>query len=141
MKKIGCILLVDDDRATNFLNQRLLRKLGVAEDIRVCHNGAEAMEYLEKAAAGEGSTPRPEIILLDINMPLVNGWEFLDRYSNFSINYKKDIIIVMLTTSLRETDRKMAEQYQFVRDLVHKPLLPATVERIWEQYFPEGEAA
>ena len=137
MKQLECILLVDDDKATNFLNRRLLRKMEAAKEIEVVRNGSEAMEYLEKSVAGKTGFLPPNLILLDINMPLVDGWEFLQRYADFSENYKASTVVVMLTTSLRESDQERVTQFKEVKSLIRKPLTQEAVEQILAQHFPE----
>lgn len=124
--RLNCVLLVDDDRATNFLNKRLLDKMGVVQKISIARNGEEAMDYLVKAFAGERDNPVPDVILLDINMPLVNGWEFLEQYEALPEDFKNSIAIYMLSTSLRESDTAMAEHHPLVKGFIHKPL---TVEQ------------
>ncbi len=121
-QKFDCVLLVDDDRATNFLNKRLLDRMGIVRTICVARNGEEAMEYLMKALAGERDFPTPDIILLDINMPLVNGWEFMDRYEEMPDDFKNSTAIYMLSTSLRESDLTKAEEHPLVRGFLPKPL-------------------
>jgi CheY-like chemotaxis protein len=71
MKKLNCILLVEDDDTTNFYNQFLIENLSIADQVAVALNGQEALEYLEKAGHGDAVTP--DLILLDINMPVMNG--------------------------------------------------------------------
>ncbi|MBC8053497.1 MAG: response regulator [Sphingobacteriaceae bacterium] len=135
MKKLNCILLVDDDISTNFLHKKILQKAEVAEEILVALNGKEAIDYLagnyEKSA---GENPQPDLILLDINMPLMDGWEFLNEYKNLEM--KKDaIIIVMLTTSLNPDDRLRAETIPEISGFQSKPLSFDMLTDILEDHF------
>ena len=114
--------------ATNFLNKRLLDKMGVGDHIKIARNGIEAMEYLVSAYEGERDCHVPDLILLDINMPLVNGWELLERYDLMSDEFKRRIIVLMLTTSLRQNDMDRAEKVPSVRGFIHKPL---TEQEFW----------
>jgi CheY-like chemotaxis protein len=132
---LSCILLVDDDRATNFLHKRLLTKMGVVDTINTARNGVEAMDYLLRAAGGEMDCPVPNLILLDINMPLVNGWEFLERYELMPDDFKKDITVLMLTTSLREDDTERAKDFQAIKGFMHKPLTEGQVAIILAENF------
>lgn len=73
MKKLERIMLIDDDADTNYYNEIILNNIGAAEDVIVFQNGNEALEYLKKGN-------KVDLILLDINMPILNGWQFLERY-------------------------------------------------------------
>ena len=133
--KLQCILLVDDDKATNFLNNRLLTKMEVAQNIFIAKNGVEAENYLQKALHNQPGFPRPELILLDINMPFINGWEFLDRYENLPASFKQNIRILMLTTSLREADIERARITPSVKGLIFKPLNEDEIRWVIQQNF------
>ncbi len=134
--KLNCILLVDDDKATNFLNKRLLTKMGIAYDIQVVRNGVEAMTYLNDAANHLEGFTLPELILLDLNMPLVNGWEFLEQYATLPEAFKNNIHILMLTTSLREADTERAVQMPGIKGLIHKPLKWESMSEMLQANFP-----
>ncbi len=132
---LDCILLVDDDRATNFLNKRLLDKMGVANHIKIARNGIEAMDYLVSASEGQRDFPMPDLIFLDINMPLVNGWEFLERYDSMPEDFKSHITVLMLTTSLRQDDLERAEKAPSVKGFIHKPLTESEIWRVLNENF------
>ena len=132
---LNCILLVDDDRATNFLNKLLLDKMGVADTIKTARNGMEAMDYLMRAFQGERDCPVPDLICLDINMPMVNGWEFLERYEPMPDDFKKSITVLMLSTSLRQEDIERAKQLPLIKGFVLKPLTENEVMRVLDENF------
>lgn len=77
-KKVKCILLIDDDEPTNFLHKIVISDSGRAEKVVEVQSGFEALDYLEKME--DGKYPQPDLIFLDINMPAMNGWEFLEEY-------------------------------------------------------------
>lgn len=131
---MGCILLVDDDKATNFLHRRTLTRMKVAEQIIVARNGVEAMEYLRKCLepAYEPDHPCPDLILLDINMPMVNGWEFLEAYETLPPDFRDKIKIIMLSTSFQEADTERIRQFPCIRSFLHKPLTHEKVEQVME---------
>src|ERR1700760_2625279 len=79
------ILLVDDDEINNFISIKLIKKALVSSDIKACLNGKFAIDELQKIKDTPG-TELPDYILLDINMPLMNGWEFLDEYKRLDID-------------------------------------------------------
>lgn len=135
--KLNCILLVDDDEPTNFLNQMVLEELNITEHIKIAQNGREALFYLEKTNSGDENFPLPGLILLDINMPAMNGWEFLQQYAQLPATQKANVVIVMLTTSLNPDDRAMAEKISEVTGFETKPMTADKIQVLLKRYFPE----
>lgn len=134
--KLNCILLVDDDEPTNFLNKMVLEDVDCAETIRVADSGQDALEYLQKSQGPNGNPSSPDLIFLDINMPAMNGWEFLERYSGLAKRHKANVVIVMLTTSLNPDDCAKASSITDVSGFETKPLTPEKLRSILEKYFP-----
>lgn len=133
MKKLDCILLIDDDPSTNFLHKLYIEEANCAHRVVIRENGKEALEFLREAQDGE--FPCPELIFLDINMPRMNGWEFLEEYKNLDESQKGQIIIVMLTTSLNPDDQNRATQLEEVSGFENKPLSVQMIGEILETYF------
>lgn len=133
--KLKCILLVDDDDDCNFFHQRLIAKLDCAEHVEVCTNGIEALDYLTKRIAD--GHPKPELIFLDINMPKMNGWEFLEKYKTLHPGQKADMLVVMLTTSLNPDDRSRADNNEDVHAFANKYLDKSKLQIILEKNFPQ----
>jgi CheY-like chemotaxis protein len=138
MKKLNNILLIDDDEITNFINTDIISGMCITEKITVCENGREAIEYLKKAYAQppqEGCIP-PDIIFLDLNMPVMNGFEFLKEYQQQFGETSCCKVIIMLTTSLRDEDIDYALKLKTtVTDYLEKPLSEEKVKNIIKQYF------
>lgn len=132
-KKVDAILLVDDEESTNFLNKRIILKSGVTDTIYVKTNGQEALNFLVKSNWEE--IPKPELIMLDINMPIMNGWEFLDEYKYLPVNKQVTAIVMMLTTSINPADIVRAKDSRLVNEFKSKPLTLATLNDIMEKYF------
>lgn len=133
MTKIPLILLVDDDSTTNFLNRLLLNGLAVAEQLLVAHNGQEALDLLtplDSSPLAVAST----LVLLDINMPVMDGFEFMQAYTRFSAAQQQAIVVVMLTTSMHVRDLERVQQLP-VASLVNKPLTKEKVEGILRAHF------
>ena len=139
MKELSSVLLVEDDDTVNFYNQFLLKELGVAKKIVIKENGEEALSYLEECQKDEAAG-FPELIFLDINMPVMNGFEFLDAYADQKMTDAPGALIVMLTTSLHPSDMERAKTYSFISEYIFKPLTSEKVERILEKYFPKDAA-
>lgn len=127
-KKLNCILLIDDDDAVNFIHNRVIQKSGCTENVAVARNGQEAIEYL--TTAENGVFPQPDLIFLDINMPVMNGWEFLDAYEHLEKEQKGKELIVMLTTSLNPDDKEKAKNIAHINDFHPKPLNSENLNKI-----------
>jgi CheY-like chemotaxis protein len=127
MQKIKNVLLVDDDPASNFLTQLLLEDMDIVEQISVTTNGKEALDYV-KAHCGQNTCP--DLILLDINMPLMNGFEFLDHFQHLPVDHP--IQVVMLTSSASPKDVEKAQSYK-ISDFVNKPLTEEKLQSIFDK--------
>lgn len=130
-KKLNCILLVDDDKDCNFFHQRLLKKMDCVESIEIATDGKSALEFL--------NTKRntPDMIFLDINMPKMNGWEFLAEYEKLTEEEKAKIVVIMLTTSLNPDDKIKAKAFSAVKGFHNKYLDKESLEKILKEYFPD----
>ena len=139
-KKLNCVLLIDDDLGTNFINQMLIKKAGITDNIQTVLNGKEAIDFITNQGKYEKAGnvfPQPMLTLLDINMPVMDGWEFLEVYQNLEVHQKGKIVIVMLTTSLNPDDRIRAENISDVSGFKNKPLTLQILEDIMQKHFPE----
>jgi len=137
IKNLDCIVLVDDDESNNFLHKRIIKKLGIDVFIQVVYNGLEALEFLTCTGkfASQGRLPQPGIIFLDINMPVMNGWEFLTEYKKLPEEQKEKIVIAMLTSSVNEDDVLRAKVDYGLKDFINKPLRLAKLNSILDEYF------
>ena len=82
-------------------------------------------------------TPPPELLLLDINMPGMSGWEFLEQYNDLELKNKSSIVTVMLSTSPNPYDLKQAEKNNLVSEFMNKPLKKDNVIELLQNHFPE----
>lgn len=128
-QKLDCILLVDDDAITNEINKHYIDSSGVTNNIELATDGQFALNYFMKEEVI--STP-PDLVLLDINMPRMNGWEFVEEYQKLGYN---NTTIVMLTSSINEGDLKKAEDSNVVSELITKPLDESKIDKIMDKYF------
>lgn len=131
--KLNCILLIDDDEPTNFLNEMVINHSGLAEKVVPTQGGREALEYLKSTE--NGKHPQPDLILLDINMPAMNGWEFLEEYKKLSPEQQGKIVVIMLTTSLNPDDMDKANRIEEVKDFLNKPLTVEALESMLNNHF------
>ncbi|WP_405294687.1 response regulator [Algibacter sp. Ld11] len=113
-------LLIDDDKFTNFYNEKIVKKYNAFDSVQSVNSGADALAYLQKAM--DGLVKKPEVIFLDINMPAMNGWEFIEEYSKLDKAFTADIKIIMLTTSSNPKDQEKANDSYFINGYINKPL-------------------
>jgi CheY-like chemotaxis protein len=139
-QKLMCILFIDDDEPTNFLNKLLVEEMGCAHHVQVATSGNEALEYLTGTGTFSNGAdhPRPDLIFLDINMPGMDGWEFLQHYQKLPPTQKANIVMVMLTTSLNPDDEKTAQKNVQISGFENKPLQPEVIQKILTRFFPEA---
>ncbi|MDH7463492.1 response regulator [Chitinophagaceae bacterium 26-R-25] len=136
-KKLKCVMLIDDDEPTNFLNKMVVEEMDCAERIKVIPNARQALEYLKAASNNNSDQCTPELIFLDINMPAMDGWEFLAEYERLSEQQKSKVIVVMLTTSFNPEDRLRAMEIESVAAFKNKPLTVEILREILEAHFPD----
>jgi CheY-like chemotaxis protein len=139
MMRLKNVLLVDDDEITNYINQDLIKSLDIAENITILYNGQEALDYLAKAYEGSEKHIVPELIFLDINMPVMNGFQFLEEYYYKLGNKQLSTVVTMLTTSLiKEEVQRAMEMANVVKGYIEKPLTKEIVQKVYENYL-EGK--
>src|SRR6202007_3217024 len=118
MKKVNCILLIEDNEYINVYNRKVIEKLNVAERIEVIEDGSEGLNYLNSVLRHE--KPDPDLIFLDINMPRMNGWEFIEEYLKIDRHPKTKIVI--LSTSPNPDDIKKYSSFKEILCFEKKPL-------------------
>jgi CheY-like chemotaxis protein len=116
--KLNTILLVDDDNINNFLNERLIRKLNITRNIKVTMNGAEGMDFLRENCE-EGNPNCPDLIFLDINMPVMDGFDFIRAFDGIKMKTKAKIIILTTSKNPKDLERlKTLGDFEYI----NKPL-------------------
>lgn len=132
---IKSIFLVDDDDIANFLNKIFIEKLNLDLEVQVATNGEQALDLiLDKNVF----IPSPCLLLLDINMPRMNGWQFLEHYDKLADDRtKEEIVIVMLTSSEAESDMVKAQNSTHITEFVTKPLSENTFSRLINKHFTQ----
>lgn len=134
-RPIHCILLIDDDPDDNFLHKIVIEESGLCDLVRIAESGKQALRYLQ--ANDDPDYVRPDILILDINMPGMNGFEFLAEYQKIDIHLKSRLVVLMLTTSLNPNDTEQARQWSDVKAYRTKPLTNGMIQEIVNTYFLE----
>lgn len=112
------IIIIDDEEVSLFLTERILVKSGVTADIHLFISPEEALDSIK----GSSEKDYPDVILLDLNMPIMNGWEFLEALALFGDRFERKCRIYILTSSLDYTDAEEADKHPMVNGLMHKPI-------------------
>ena len=130
MRKLYCVLLVDDDEITNFVHEALIMDAGAAERVLVAHNGQEAINLLKQQKKGN----YPSLIFMDINMPVMDGFEFLNAYRALDEDLRRSVTVIMLTSSLNPRDIERTKNTG-IADFLNKPLTGDKLKAVVERHF------
>lgn len=136
MKKNNIIWVIEDDPIQVFIAKRMLTNMGISQSIRTMDNARDALEVLHNLATSkDNKSQSPDIIFLDINMPQMDGWQFLKEFEKLSISSKIDIYL--LTSSIDPRDAKRARACDIVEDYLIKPVKMENLQVIFDKYESE----
>ncbi|RMG58545.1 MAG: response regulator [Bacteroidetes bacterium] len=133
-KAVQKALIIDDDEINNFICIKNMRDSGFAEQAAYCLRGDEGLRQLADALENNPEN-LPDVIFLDINMPLMNAWQFLDRYVELKERFPKEIHLFILSSSVYRKDIEKSARYDVVTDYIIKPLSKESLRQIQEKYF------
>ncbi|MES2458739.1 MAG: response regulator [Bacteroidota bacterium] len=119
------LLVIDDDEINIFIIKKIVEKTGYPVSMTSKGNGQLAIDYLKTVLESNG--PFPELILVDINMPLMNGWEFLEAYEKLNVSFSPHMY--MVSSSVYENDIEKAKSYKTIKGFISKPL---SIDRLTE---------
>lgn len=114
------ICLIDDDKIYQFTAKKILESTGLSQNILPFYNGEEAIHFI--MAQIQSPELLPDIIFLDINMPVMDGWQFLDAFKKITAQLPKNIIVYMVSSSVDDYDIRKSKEYVEVLDYVIKPI-------------------
>lgn len=120
MRKIELLALVDDDDTFVFITKRIIEKTDCVKEIKVFGNGLDALNYLKENLNSEYNLP--EIIFLDLSMPIMDGWQFLDEFTSLESKRTSKIIIYICSSSISPHDIMKAKRMSAVTDFIIKPV-------------------
>lgn len=130
------VLLVDDDEVSHIIGNRLMKITSYAKEIVALENGKEAITYFHKLVKmNEPEKIAPDVIFLDINMPLMNGWDFLEDYTRLYYPQFPFIKIYILSSSMDPEDIVKSKNYPMVKDYFVKPLTKENLEKLQKKNY------
>lgn len=122
------VLCIDDDYPTNVYNEVILSESNLLESYKIFNNGIEALRALENIPN------KPDLLLVDINMPKMDGWSFIKALKDQQVeNEEEPYLIYMLTTSSSPLDQAKSEEYTWVKGVMEKPLTEEMLEQALKQ--------
>jgi CheY-like chemotaxis protein len=136
MPLIDTVLLIDDDEINNMICTKIISKNDFATNVVACSSARQGLKYLQDALT-DGAKPLPTVIFLDINMPVMNGWDFLDQYKQMTGLADKGIVLIMLSSSSSANDLSRAQSYPQVSDYITKPLTAAHLQHVRNRFFKD----
>jgi CheY-like chemotaxis protein len=136
MKKL---LFVDDSPLDHFILKRILNKYNLSYDVTCSANGEEVIDFLSLNRLEKDILP--DIILLDLYMPLFNGWEFLNKVSALHPHLAKPLNIYILSSSINPYDIAQALEYPFVKSFMFKPITRETLEKTINAAIPDNRGS
>ncbi|MEM0541907.1 response regulator [Flavobacterium sp. j3] len=133
------ILCVDDDPITLMLCRKVIERASLAKEILVSNNGEEAFQYFKELAEKHKTNTSftyPRLVFLDLNMPIMNGWEFLEIYTNNGYpNIFKEAKIIVLSSTIDPKDVEQTKSYSVVIDFLSKPITKDMLEKLKQTFF------
>jgi CheY-like chemotaxis protein len=130
------ILCVDDDSITLMLCKKVISKSQFSNEIITAQNGEEALSYFNMLKYDNTSNPpkkSPDLIFLDLNMPVMGGWEFLDHFNSSNYSEFNTTKVIILSSTIDPQDIEKAKTYSIVMDFLSKPITPSMIEYLKSQ--------
>ena len=130
MKKIDIACVIDDDDIYTFTIKKIIDNSQLAEKTLFFPNGKLALDFFNEYV--HQTTHLPDLILLDINMPVLDGWQFMDEFIKLSPLINKRIVVYIVSSSIDRADFNRAKGYEQISDFIIKPVSSATFRKMVE---------
>lgn len=136
--KIGLACIIDDDSLYTYNAKKILKESPVFNDYIIFNDAESAIEHFKTVSIND-STKIPDVLFLDINMPIMDGWDFIDEFSKLKPSLKKNVTIYMVSSSINPADINRAKELSDVAQYIVKPINVEQFEKIFK--FFQIEAA
>ncbi len=131
--KIELACIIDDDSMYVNLVKKIIEAKQLCKNLMMFKNGKDALTYFEAILGSLDVQEVPEIIFLDLNMPVMDGWEFLDNFVQIKNKFKKTITLYIVSSSINKVDMEKAKSINSVKDYLIKPVTIKELEKIFTQ--------
>ena len=131
MSSVETICLVDDDDVYQYIMERTIIKKGLAQSILKFMDGEEAISFIQEHLENEAALP--DVIFLDLNMPVMDGWDFLAEFDKLKSSIQKKISIFIVTSSVNDPDIQKAKTFPEVSGYIIKPITEETLFEVMEK--------
>ncbi|MEJ1221273.1 response regulator [Sediminicola sp. 1XM1-17] len=128
MGKLNSSCIIDDDPIFVYGTKKIMKKIDFSDEVLVFNNGQEALDGLVKLAAQNKTLP--SVIFLDINMPIMDGWEFLEDFVKIPNNNRENVTIYIISSSIDPMDIQKAQLYSLVNNYILKPIRITDLEKV-----------
>lgn len=128
MNKVHICSIIDDDPIFIYGTKRIMNEVNFSDTILEYNNGQDALEGLTEIT--EAGDLMPEVIFLDLNIPIMNGWEFLEEFDKLPVQNEKKIIIYIVSSSVDPRDLKRLKDFKQVDNYILKPITPNDLEAV-----------
>ncbi|MDT0642057.1 response regulator [Zunongwangia sp. F363] len=132
-QKVELACIIDDDKIYVNLVKKIIEIKKLSENLLVYKNGKEALDYFKLILGNMTEDKLPEIIFLDLNMPVMDGWEFLNEFIKIKNNFNKKITLYVVSSSIDPRDLERAKSINMVTDYLIKPIELKKFEKIFEK--------
>lgn len=132
-QKIELACIIDDDKIYVNLVRKIIEIKKLSENLLIFKNGLEALEYFKVILSNMTEEKLPDIIFLDLNMPVMDGWEFLGEFIKIKNNFDKKITLYVVSSSIDPRDLERAKSFNLVTDYLIKPIELKKFEKIFDR--------
>lgn len=130
---VETVLMIDDDKATIFINKRIINRHNKFNNVVSALGGVEGLKYLK--SIDKNDDKKPQLIFLDLNMPCMSGWDFIEEYKNLDQEIINGVKLIILTTSSDPKDISKSKKMDTVNGFINKPLSLLSLDKVYETHF------